>query len=62
VIKDKLVQAGDIQFGKKDQIDYGKIGMGKSGMGTIKSEIDAEFNFDKGQCWSSKITKVQYRG
>ena len=48
VIKDKLVQAGDIQFGKKNQIDYGKIGTGKSGLGTIKSEIDAEFNFDKG--------------
>jgi peptidyl-prolyl cis-trans isomerase A (cyclophilin A) len=48
VIKDKLVQAGDIQFGKKNQIDYGKIGTGKSGLGTIKSEIDAEFNFYKG--------------
>ena len=48
VIKNKLVQTGDIQFGKKDQIDYGKIGTGKSGLGTIKSEIDAEFNFDKG--------------
>ena len=32
VIKDKLVQTGDIQFGKKDQIDYGKIGTGKSGL------------------------------
>ena len=48
VIKDKLVQAGDLEFGKKDQLDYGKIGTGKSGFGTIKSEIDAEFNFDKG--------------
>ena len=50
VIKDKLVQAGDIQFGKKNQIDYGKIGTGKSGLGTIKSEIDNEFNFKKGIC------------
>ena len=48
VIKNKLVQAGDLEFGKKDQLDYGKIGTGKSGFGTIKSEIDAEFNFDKG--------------
>ena len=48
VIKDKLVQTGDVQFGKKNQIDYGKIGTGKSGLGTIKSEIDAEFSFDKG--------------
>src|SRR5210317_994825 len=43
VIKDKLVQAGDLEFGKKDQLDYGKIGTGKSGFGIIKSEIDAEF-------------------
>ena len=48
VIKDKLVQAGDIEFGKKDQLDYGKIGTGKSGFGTIKSEVDAEFNFNRG--------------
>ena len=48
VIKDKLVQAGDIEFGKKNKLDYGKIGTGKSGLGTIKSEIDAEFNFNRG--------------
>jgi len=48
VIKDKLVQGGDIEFGKKNQIDYGKIGTGKSGFGAIKSEIDAEFNFQRG--------------
>ena len=48
VIKNKLVQGGDIEFGKKNQIDYGKIGTGKSGFGTIKSEIDAEFNFQRG--------------
>jgi cyclophilin family peptidyl-prolyl cis-trans isomerase len=48
VIKDKLVQAGDLEFGKKDQLNYGKIGTGKSGLGTIKSEIDAEFNFERG--------------
>ena len=48
VIKDKLVQAGDIEFGKKNKLDYGKIGTGKSGLGTIKSEVDAEFNFKSG--------------
>ena len=48
VIKDKLVQAGDLEFGKKGNIDYGKIGTGKSGLGTIKSEIDKEFDFLKG--------------
>jgi hypothetical protein len=30
---------------KKDNIDYGKIGTGKSGLGTINSEIDNPFNF-----------------
>ena len=48
VIKDKLVQAGDLEFGKKDNLDYGKIGTGKSGLGTIKSEIDAQFDFKRG--------------
>jgi len=48
VIKDKLVQAGDLEFGKKNKLDYGKIGTGRSGLGTIKSEIDNEFNFKKG--------------
>jgi len=48
VIKDKLVQSGDLEFGKKDQLNYGKIGTGKSGLGTIKSEIDSKFIFKKG--------------
>ena len=48
VIKDKLVQAGDLEFGRKGNIDYGKIGTGKSGLGTIKSEIEKEFNYSKG--------------
>ena len=57
VIKDKLVQTGDVQFGKKDQIDYGKIGTGKSGLGKIKSEIDAEFSFDKGSVGLARSLK-----
>ena len=48
VIKNTLVQAGDLEFGKKKNIDYGKIGTGKSGLGTINSEVDAPFDFDKG--------------
>ena len=48
VIKDTLVQAGDLEFGKKGSLDYGKIGTGKSGLGTIDSEINTPFNFDKG--------------
>ena len=48
VIKGTLVQAGDLEFGKKGSIDYGKIGTGKSGLGTINSEIDTPFSFDRG--------------
>ena len=48
VIRNKLVQAGDLQFGKKGNIDYGKIGTGKSGLGTIKSEVDKEFKYERG--------------
>ena len=48
VIENKLVQAGDLEFGKKNNLDYGKIGTGKSGLGTINSELDAEFDYTKG--------------
>ena len=34
VIENKLVQAGDLEFGRKKTLDYGKIGTGKSGLGT----------------------------
>ena len=57
VIKDKLVQAGDLEFGKKDKLDYGKIGTGKSGLGTIKSEVDAEFNFERGSVGLARTLK-----
>ena len=48
VIKNKLVQAGDLEFGKKGNVDYGKIGSGKSGLGKINSEVDKEFDYTKG--------------
>ena len=48
VVKDKLVQAGDIEFGKRNNIDYGKIGTGTSGLGTLNSEVDKDFNYDAG--------------
>ena len=57
VIKDKLVQAGDLEFGKKDKLDYGKIGTGKSGLGPIKSEIEAEFDFKKGSVGLARALK-----
>ena len=48
VIEDKLIQAGDLEFGKMENLDYGKVGSGKSGLGTIKSELDGKFKYDKG--------------
>ncbi|MDA9223009.1 peptidylprolyl isomerase [Candidatus Pelagibacter sp.] len=48
VIENKLIQAGDLEFGKKNSLDYGKIGTGQSGLGTINSELEGEFNFTKG--------------
>ena len=48
VIENKLIQAGDLEFGRKNSLDYGKIGTGQSGLGTINSELEAEFNFTKG--------------
>ena len=57
VIKNTLVQAGDLEFGKKENIDYGKIGTGKSGLGTINSEVDAPFDFDKGSVALARTQK-----
>jgi len=57
VIKDKLVQAGDLEFGKKDKLDYGKIGTGKSGLGKIKSEIDGKFDFKRGSVGLARSLK-----
>ena len=57
VIKNKLVQAGDLEFGKKGSLDYGKIGTGKSGLGTIKSEIDNRFNYNRGSVGLARTFK-----
>jgi len=57
VIKDTLVQAGDLEFGKKGNLDYGKIGTGRSGLGTINSEIDTPFNFNKGSVALARTQK-----
>jgi len=48
VIKDTLVQAGDLEYGNIDNINYYKVGSGQSGLGTIKSELNKNFQFDEG--------------
>ena len=48
VIENKLIQAGDLEFGKRKNLDYGKVGTGKSGLGTINSELDGDFTYKRG--------------
>ena len=48
VIEGKLIQAGDLEFGKRENLDYGKVGTGKSGLGTIQSETNTKFKFERG--------------
>jgi len=48
VVENKLIQAGDLEFGKRENLDYGKVGSGKSGLGTIKSELDTKFKYVRG--------------
>ena len=48
VIENKLIQTGDLEFGKRENLDYGKVGSGKSGLGQIKSEIDVDFRYERG--------------
>tara|TARA_Y100001970_G_scaffold222546_1_gene273747 strand:+ start:1904 stop:2551 length:648 start_codon:yes stop_codon:yes gene_type:complete len=48
VIKNVLVQSGDLEFGKKNNLNYAYIGTGESGYGAIKSEIENKFDFKKG--------------
>ena len=57
VIENKLIQAGDLEFGKKGSLNYGKIGTGKSGLGTIKSEIDNRFDYTKGSVGLARTFK-----
>tara|TARA_B100001029_G_C14970297_1_gene399801 strand:+ start:284 stop:928 length:645 start_codon:yes stop_codon:yes gene_type:complete len=58
VIKNVLVQSGDLQFGKKDNLDYTYIGTGKSGYGSIKSELNKKFEFKKGSVALARTDKL----
>ena len=48
VIENFLVQAGDLEFGRKDNINYTYIGSGRSKYGLIKPETDKPFEFKRG--------------
>tara|TARA_Y100000768_G_scaffold367276_1_gene330211 strand:+ start:656 stop:1306 length:651 start_codon:yes stop_codon:yes gene_type:complete len=48
VIENTLIQAGDIEFGNVEFLDYSKIGSGKSGLGLLRSELNDDFEFTEG--------------
>ena len=54
VIDGFLVQAGDLEFGKKGNINYTYIGSGKSKYNLIKPEKDKPFDFKKGSVGFAK--------
>ena len=58
VIKDVLVQSGDLEFGKKDNYNYLYIGTGKSGYGTLKSEINEKIDFVTGTVGLARTNKL----
>ena len=58
VVENKLIQAGDLEFGKRENLDYGKVGTGKSGLGLIKSEIDANFKYERGSVGLARTFKM----
>ena len=58
VIKNVLVQSGDLEFGKKDNVNYLYIGTGKSGFGTIKSELNDQTEFKAGTVAMARINKL----
>jgi len=57
VIENVLVQAGDLEFGKKNNLNYTYIGTGKSGYGTINSELNSKFDFKKGTVGLARTEK-----
>ena len=48
VVENFLVQAGDFEFGRKDNINYTYIGSGRSKYDLIKPETDKPFEFKRG--------------
>ena len=48
VSENTFVQAGDIEYGNINNLNYSKIGSGESGLGLLKSELSDDFVFTKG--------------
>ena len=48
VIRNKYVEVGDLIYGKKNNLDYLKIGTGGSKYINLDSELNSDFKFSKG--------------
>ena len=48
VVKDTLVQAGDLEFGSIENINYDKVGSGQSKFGSLNSELSENYQFIEG--------------
>ena len=57
VSENTFVQAGDIEYGNIDNLDYSKIGSGKSGLGLLKSELSDNFIFAEGSVGFARTTE-----
>ena len=57
VAENTFVQAGDIEYGNIINLDYTKIGSGKSGLGLLKSELSNDFKFTKGSVGFARTTE-----
>ena len=58
VLKNVLVQAGDLEFGKTNNLNYAYVGTGKSQYGTINSELDEKFDFKKGSVALARTNEI----
>ena len=57
VSENTFVQAGDIEYGNINNLDYSKIGSGKSGLGLLKSELSNDFEFTEGSVGFARTTE-----
>ncbi len=57
VSENTFVQAGDIEYGNIDNLDYSKIGSGKSGLGFLKTELNNDFKFTEGSVGFARDTE-----
>ena len=57
VSENTFVQAGDIEYGNINNLDYSKIGSGKSGLGLLKSELNNDFKFTEGSVGFARSTE-----